>query len=526
MIESKGKYAPLKKAWHAYRGEVFKGLFFSVLSITLIASTLHAGKNPIVRIIIVNSRAEAENIRSEINKGRTFSSLAKERSVDEKSRDRYGEIEPASFESLDKPLKEAALQLGQGEVSEVIMLGENRYALVLAVDMRSYRKGANAFRSRDFKTAETNLLKHVELNPDAVKARIMLGQIFEAWKELEKAEVNYRDALLFDPGSEEAYERLGDLYFRNGQYQQAKDLFDEGLHRIPDSKSLKAHIEKAKGRISQVKSRPPISELAKSEPPKGKIPQAETLKSKVPMPEMPKTEMPRGEIQKGETLITEAAKSAPDKKIHLRIIVTGSESDAQDILSQVRKGKSFALLAKERSLDENTRAVYGYLGEIGVNSLDASLREAALKLKEGQMSGIIRMDRDRYAVAQLTNMSLFREGEKAFIAGDFVSAEGKLLKYVELNPDSAKARTILGKIYESNREFSKAIEMYKKAISFSPKTVLVYERLARVYLFLGQYHTAREVYIEGLRQVPSSPVLEEGIEMADMLMIGEGERMP
>ena len=85
---------------------------------------------------------------------------------------------------------------------------------------------------------------------------------------------------------------------------------------------------------------------------------------------------------------------------------------------------------------------------------------------------------------------------------------------------------MLGKIYESKEEPSKAIEMYKEAISFSPKTVLVYERLARVYLFLGMYLKAKEVYMQGLRQMPSSPVLEEGVEMADMLLIGSGERTP
>jgi tetratricopeptide (TPR) repeat protein len=97
---------------------------------------------------------------------------------------------------------------------------------------------------------------------------------------------------------------------------------------------------------------------------------------------------------------------------------------------------------------------------------------------------------------------------------------------VESNPDAVKARTLLGKIYEDRNEFSKAIDMYRKAISFSPKTVLVYERLARDYLLLGQYREAKDIYTEGLRQVPSSPEMEEGIEMADMLLIGDGGRMP
>jgi tetratricopeptide (TPR) repeat protein len=522
---------PLKRARHVHRSRLLKGLSFSLLSFTLVASSLPAGNIPVVRIIIVNSQSEAENILAEINKGASFALLAKERSADAKSRDRYGELEPAAFESLDKPLKETALRLGDGEVSGVITLGDNRRALVLAVDMTYYRKGAKAFRSKDFKTAEINFLKHIELNPDAVKARVMLGQIQEAAKELRKAEANYRDAMRFDPRCEEAYERLGELYLRKGQFQQAKALYDEGLYHIPDSKSLKADIEKVKVRISPVKSETQKSEITKSEPLMDEVPKGATPNSKGQKVEIPKGEMPGGDIPKDKASKSEPSKTGTsiitqDKKMHLRIIVTGSESDAEDILSQVKKGKSFALLAKEKSTDENTRQVYGYLGEVGVNSLDASLRESSLALKEGQTSGIIRMDQDRYALVQITNMSLYREGEKAFIVGDLVTAEEKLRNYVESNPDAVKARTMLGKIYEGKKEFSKAIEMYKKAISFSPKTVLVYERLARVYLFLGEYQKARDVYIEGLRQIPSSPMLEEGIEMADMLLIGEGQRMP
>jgi tetratricopeptide (TPR) repeat protein len=517
---------PLKKAWHVHRSGFLKGFAFLLLSLTVVASSLHAARSPVVRIIVVNKQAEAGNILSEMNKGRSFASLAKERSIDEKTRDRYGEIEPAAFDSLDRPLKEAALRLGEGEVSGVITLGDDRHALVLIVDMTHYRKGTRAFRSGDFKTAETNLLRHVELNPDAVKARVMLGRIYEAGNEADKAEANYRDALRFDPDCEDAYGHLGALYLRTGRFQQARDVYDDGLHHFPDSKSLKAGIEKAKGRLSPAKTEPQKREAARSEPPGNEIPKGDAAKGKTLKAEMPKGKMSKGGASKGGPSNTGTSNNTQDKKMHLRIIITGKESDAQDILLQIKEGRSFALLAKERSLDENTREVYGYLGEVGVNSLHASVQEALSELKEGQTSGVIKMDQDRYAIVQVTHMRLYREGEKAFISGDFVSAEKKLLKYVEANPDSVKACTMLGKIYEDKKEPSKAIEMYKKAISFSPKTVLVYERLARAYLFLGLYQKARDVYIEGLRQVPSSPVLEEGIEMADMLLIGDGQKMP
>jgi tetratricopeptide (TPR) repeat protein len=129
-------------------------------------------------------------------------------------------------------------------------------------------------------------------------------------------------------------------------------------------------------------------------------------------------------------------------------------------------------------------------------------------------------------LVQLSNFSLYEEGEKAFATGDFTTAEAKLRAYVGLNPDAVKARTMIGKICEDKKEFGEAIDMYRTAISFDPEVALLYERLARVYLFLGQYQRAKDVYVDGLRRLPSAAVFEEGIEMADILMIGKGARLP
>lgn len=675
-----------KKKYLLKRNYLSKNLVFSILCFTLVATLLHAAKSPVVRIIVVNTESEAESILSELHKGRTFASLAKERSIDEKTRDRFGEVDPAAFDSLDRPLKEAALHLGEGKVSEGITLRENKYALVLVVDMSYYRKGAKAFRAGDFKTAQVNLLDHVALNPDAVKARIILGRIYEAANEMKKAEVNFLDALRFDAGCEEAYLRLGALYVGAGQVRQAKGIYDEGLNHLPDSKSLRAEAEKTKRRLFTAKGESPKKETASSgqhnsalpdvrplappakaplpeevtpsekeagtpqkksagpgvaplskatsvnrieikksegtlkvliigngamrpkvfpiserividipgvsmhapvpssivRPLKGirtgrykdkvrlvldlkektafdfsvagntlevilkandqpapepavKVAQKETVadgtlpkesaKKEAP-PENPKEKIPAAETSKVRSAPIGTSKTASEKKMHIRIIFLSKESDALDILAQIKKGRPFALLAKERSVDEKTRESYGYLGEIGVDTLHESIQAALSKMKEGQTSGVIKMDQNRYAVVQVTDMGLYREGEKAFIAGDYLTAERKLLRYVETNPDAVKARTMLGKIYENKEQPSKAIEMYKEAISFSPKTVLIYERLARVYLFLGMYLKAKEVYMQGLRQVPSSPVLEEGIEMSDMLLMGSGGKTP
>ncbi len=550
--------------FHLYGKGLLAGLIFLLLYFLHPASPLFAGPSPVVRIILVNTQTEAENIIAEVASGRSFAALAKERSIDKKSRDHFGEVEPVAFGALDKPLKDAALRLREGELSSVLKLADKRYAIVLAVDMTRYRNGARAFKSGDFKNAKMNLLKHVELNPDAVKARILLGRIAEAANETKEAEMNYKEALRFDAGREEAYLRLGELYLHMGEFQQAKDLYEEGLYHIPGSKPLMTGLKKTKGRLvaagndrpkredreapaerksSEVveksteapKTDKPGEEMTIAVSPKDRpsnnvtsTAKSEKLEEATDTQEAakPKEEIPAAVSSEDGLSNNAASTNKKEKKMQIRIIFTDKESDARDILSEVRKGKSFAILAKEKSVDEKTREEYGYLGEVSLESLHASIQKALSDMSEGQISEVIKIDQSRYAVIHVTETSLYKEAERAFIAGDHATAETKLLKYVESNPDAVKARTILGKIYEDRNEPSKAIAMYREALSFSPKTVLIYERLARVYLFLGMYVNARNVYVQGLKQMPSSPELEEGIEIANMLMIGEGERMP
>lgn len=555
----------------------------------LFATPIMAAKASFVRIIIVASRPEAEDLLSRIGKGESFAALAKERSLDEKSRIRYGEMEAADLEKLENALKDCIAVLKEGEVSGVIPVGDNKFALAYLVDLDNYREGSRAFRAKDFRTAEEKLLKHIELNPDAVKARIMLAKIYEGKKSFENAETNYGEALRFGPKNEEAYLRLADLLSRKEDSVRAKEICEEGLKNIPDSKLLQVELGKATKRLAAAeknsgkdlkmeerkpseavtsakepsaesliptdnerkmapeKETPPIKapEQAAQQEPQGVTPQkepiAETLSptineykadSKIEAAKGPEEAAPPKPLEKpaaAQLPDKDNARKAPvkpsGKSVNLRIIIISGLADAQKILSNLESGTPFAVLAKEKSIDENSREEYGYLGEVDPLSLNPAIQETLSHLKEGQTSGIISLGEDKYALIQVTNSGAYREGERAFIEGDFKTAEEKLLAYVELNPDSAKALTMLGKIYEDRKEFSRAIEMYRKAISFSPKVVLVYERLARIYLYIGDYQKAKNVYIEGLKQVPSSTVLEEGIEMANILLIGGG-RVP
>lgn len=90
-------------------------------------------------------------------------------------------------EILDTAIRDAVRNLKVGQISEIIGLGEGRFAIIQSADFHFSREGEKAFIQEDFKTAEKRLLKHLELNEDDAGAHLMLGAIYEERKDYKKA---------------------------------------------------------------------------------------------------------------------------------------------------------------------------------------------------------------------------------------------------------------------------------------------------------------------------------------------------
>jgi tetratricopeptide (TPR) repeat protein len=81
---------------------------------------------------------------------------------------------------------------------------------------------------RDFKKAEENALKVVELAPKNSNAQIALGDCYRAQDNLEKAAIAYTHSIELDPDHPDSYYKRGHVYSFLGKYNEAKDDYMEG----------------------------------------------------------------------------------------------------------------------------------------------------------------------------------------------------------------------------------------------------------------------------------------------------------
>ncbi|TAN40917.1 MAG: hypothetical protein EPN25_06185 [Nitrospirae bacterium] len=535
-------------------------LLLSGLLLLPAGNTALAAPSPALRLITTASQQEAAAILEEVRKGGSFALLARERSLDE-SRETYGEVSPDRQKLLPLQIRKALNSLAEGEVSRVIPLEAGRFAIIQHIDLSFYRQGAKAFRQGDHKAAEKDLLQHIKINPDAVKARLMLGEIYEHRKEDLRASGMYKDTLLYDANNREAQTRLARLTSRPVREPSAsvaavskpqeaaapatlpekrsevkperkdaqevaalprKDTVqDTVLPKLPEQpKPVGIMTQPAEIKTEPTEKKPSEKkkELAARPPdkPAEKIiqprPMTKTMPAAGPVREISPLKVPE-----------EIASAAKRPALPLRMIVTDSPEKALDILAELRKGKPFFFLAHDRSIDKKSAEEYGYLGEVEPGSLHPDMEAALIGLKVNRPSNIIKLDEARYVIIMVRQNRYFHEAEEAFGAKEYAKAGLLLKRHLELNPDDLKAWLLLAGSCEAVKDHKGAEEAYGQALAFRPKAAELYEGLGKLYLRLAEDEKAREVFRTGQRYVPSSNIFERLIEITDILMIGKGE---
>jgi tetratricopeptide (TPR) repeat protein len=172
----------------------------------------------------------------------------------------------------------------------------------------------------------------------------------------------------------------------------------------------------------------------------------------------------------------------------LQAIRVESLDEARSVASELRAGRSFDELAREHS-SVGLRERAGYLGAIPDGALGPRVREALSKLKEGQVSGEIKLE-GGYMI-----LRLLRPQEESVYAT--APASGRY--YLDLG-------LILGEIRYEEGE----IEAYRKAIEMAPE-------LTEAYVNLGEALRAKALRLMGASGKSAAPTPGASEEVVSLL---------
>lgn len=118
---------------------------------------------------------------------------------------------------------------------------------------------------------------------------------------------------------------------------------------------------------------------------------------------------------------------SPTRQAHLRRIETGKADDAKHVLDQLNKNVSWDTLAKQSSLDPNTKAIGGDLGWISSGTNDAVIENWAFapERKVNDISPVIKDAAGTYDIVQV----LAFDPSRAVNAGQLKTAQDQALDH-------------------------------------------------------------------------------------------------
>ncbi|HYK88201.1 MAG TPA: FG-GAP-like repeat-containing protein [Acidobacteriota bacterium] len=110
--------------------------------------------------------------------------------------------------------------------------------LLLAIGLLSadtaLERGQEAFRRRDFTTAEKEFLQAIREEPSNARAHKFLGMVYTAEERFQRAEEPFRQACAIDPKEENACYYLGRVYYTLNRYEDSLAAFDKALQNASE----------------------------------------------------------------------------------------------------------------------------------------------------------------------------------------------------------------------------------------------------------------------------------------------------
>jgi foldase protein PrsA len=220
-------------------------------------------------------------------------------------------------------------------------------------------------------------------------------------------------------------------------------------------------------------------------------------------------------VQKLSMKLREEVRVTPDDLKELRVnhILVSTESEAKNLLEEIKKGTDFSALAKKYSRDPGSAGKGGDLGYITSLSMVEPFDKAAFALKVGQVSGIVqspfgyhiikvmdsRLRKFPGAEKDSEKMALQEKQEKVFRRW-YSEVRGKA-KIEVISPE------LKGHQFRFAGRMAEAVAEYKKAVMENPSNPYLHIFLGDTYMTMGQRSLALSEYENAVRVEGGNPEL-------------------
>jgi len=177
--------------------------------------------------------------------------------------------------------------------------------------------------------------------------------------------------------------------------------------------------------------------------------------------------------------------------MYLRAIVLDDKEKAESIRKQILAGGSFFDLAKANSIDEGTKVIGGYLGDLQASQIDPRWAAMVLKLAPGEICDVLQTN-NKYFLIQRMPRNFREEAEAKVNEAEKLRKEGKqqesiadLFESLKIYPNFLRSLTYLGMIYAQNGNPPVGAQLLQMATRLYPKDEGAHFNLGVAYGALG-----------------------------------------
>lgn len=118
------------------------------------------------------------------------------------------------------------------------MIARIQFWLLIVIGLLSadtpLERGLEAFRKRDFPTAEREFQQAIREQPSNARAHKFLGMVYTAQERFQLAEEPFRQACALDPHEENACYYVGRVYYTLNRFEDSEKAFDLALRNTPE----------------------------------------------------------------------------------------------------------------------------------------------------------------------------------------------------------------------------------------------------------------------------------------------------